>query len=196
MYLSSRRASIVFLAACVVALILAWAEPAEAQHPEPAPSAISTFSIDVSAAGVGNHHRQATDLTGGARLSTPLWYSPLAWRLQLGVRTSVQLNTSQRLTLHPYLALEGGLRFVFLSFLSAEAYIGPRVGGQFGSEGRAWTSGVGATVAYLIHPGRDNRQRFRLGMEIFRISPFIPTTVGPRPNYRHIGFFFGYEVAF
>lgn len=195
MYLSPKEAFILFIAGCAAFLVLTHAPPAPAQE-EPAPSPVSTFNIDVSAAAVGNHNRDGTDLTAGARLGTPLWYSPLAWRLQLGVRTSFQLNASPRLTLHPSLMLEGGLRFLLLSFLSIEGYVGPRIGGQFGDEGRTYYTGVGATAAYLIHPGRDNRQRFRLGMEIFRFVPFLPLIPGPNPSYRHTGFFFGYEVAF
>lgn len=169
------------------------AEGQESEELEPEPRPTSTWALDAPILLIDNYRRDRGDFTAGVRVATPLWYSSLWWRFQLGLRIFGQANISPRFTTHTNLGLQAGLRVLFFSFWSIEAYIGPRVGFQTGSEGSVGTSGMGTTIAYLFHPWSDNRQRLRLGVEWGRLSPMV---LGDAPRLRHRGIFFGFEVSF
>lgn len=153
----------------------------------------ASWTLDIPVLLIDNYRRDRGDFTTGLRLATPLWYSSLWWRFQLGLRFFGQANISPRLTTHANLGLQAGVRILFFSFWSVEAYLGPRVGFQTGSEGSVGTSGMGTTIAYLFHPWSDNRQRLRLGVEWSRLSPMV---LGDSPTLRHRGIFAGFEVSF
>ena len=151
--------------------------------------------FDLSVAFARNIPRDSIEGSTGLRFQRS-FYAPRIWRFVFGLRPSLQINLSPRLNLYNYAGIEVGFRFLILSFLSMEYYVGPRFALQTGRSGFAALTGPGGTGAWLLHPWRDNRQRLRLGVEYFQLQVLGDDDTVGLFGTRHLGGFLGFERAF
>lgn len=154
--------------------------------------------FDLSTAFIRNAAESRREFTLGLRYGTPLWTSRRLWRLEFTLRASAQAHVSFRPNFYTAASLEGGLRFVSLSFLSVEFFAGPQLSAQFSGFNMIPLTGWGYSSAWLFHPFQDKRNRFRLGVDLANLVPFL-VEIDEESSwfpFRHIGIFFGYQSVF
>lgn len=173
-------------------------QPTEPQLTRPAtPERVRRGGVDVTVVATRNVLLDRREGSFGLR-GQRTFYAPRLWRFVVGLRPSLQFGMSPSLTFYPQLNIDGTLRFLIFSFVSLEYTYGPRIGLQFGRHGFAAVAGQGSSAAWLFHPWRDNRQRFRFGVEFYTLQHIGGEEVRFfRTNrYRNFAGYIGFEQAF